>query len=257
MPTGDYRVQDKKVTPPPRARIDESMEALIHHFKIFTEGYKVPEGEVYTAIESPRGEIGCYLVSDGSAKPYRMHIRGALVRQHAEPARHAPRRPGGRRHRHHLVGRPRHGGVGPMSSRSDADDASHLSPEALSGRGRSWRCTPTRARPSSLCATWPRSRTAGCTPRPWTRSPSWWGSRRPRCSGRPSFYDMLHTEEVGTLRGLGVHQHRLHAARRLRAARARRAHPRDPHRVRPPPTGCSRWRTPSAWPTAAGPRACR
>jgi NADH-quinone oxidoreductase subunit D len=76
IPPGDYRIQDKKVTPPPRARIDESMEALIHHFKIFTEGFKVPEGEVYTAIESPRGEIGCYIVSDGSAKPYRMHIRG-------------------------------------------------------------------------------------------------------------------------------------------------------------------------------------
>ncbi|MPY94487.1 MAG: NADH-quinone oxidoreductase subunit D [Acidimicrobiia bacterium] len=75
MPSGDYRAQDKKVTPPPRARIDESMEALIHHFKIFTEGFKVPEGEVYTAIESPRGEVGCYMVSDGSAKPYRMHIR--------------------------------------------------------------------------------------------------------------------------------------------------------------------------------------
>ncbi|HYE78832.1 MAG TPA: NADH-quinone oxidoreductase subunit D, partial [bacterium] len=74
MPRGDYRVQDKKVTPPPRARIDESMEALIHHFKIFTEGFKVPEGEVYVAIESPRGELGCYLVSDGTAKPYRMHI---------------------------------------------------------------------------------------------------------------------------------------------------------------------------------------
>ena len=76
MPAGDYRVQDKKVTPPPRARIDESMEALIHHFKVFTEGFKVPEGEVYVAIESPRGELGCYLVSDGSPKPYRMHIRG-------------------------------------------------------------------------------------------------------------------------------------------------------------------------------------
>ncbi len=75
MPSGDYRTQDKKVTPPPRARIDESMEALIHHFKIFTEGFKVPEGEVYVAIESPRGELGCYLVSDGSSKPYRMHIR--------------------------------------------------------------------------------------------------------------------------------------------------------------------------------------
>ncbi len=76
MPGGDYRVQDRKITPPPRARIDESMEALIHHFKIFTEGFRVPEGEVYVAVESPRGELGCYLVSDGSGKPYRLHIRG-------------------------------------------------------------------------------------------------------------------------------------------------------------------------------------
>ncbi|OWY60517.1 NADH-quinone oxidoreductase subunit D, partial [cyanobacterium TDX16] len=75
MPEGDYRVQDKKVTPPPRARIDESMEALIHHFKIFTEGFKVPVGEAYAAVESPRGELGCFLVSDGSAKPYRLRIR--------------------------------------------------------------------------------------------------------------------------------------------------------------------------------------
>lgn len=76
MPEGDYRIQDKKVTPPPRARIDESMEALIHHFKLFTEGVKVPEGEAYVAVESPRGELGCYMVSDGSGRPYRMHIRG-------------------------------------------------------------------------------------------------------------------------------------------------------------------------------------
>ncbi|MBM3827546.1 MAG: NADH-quinone oxidoreductase subunit D [Actinobacteria bacterium] len=75
MPLGDYRIQNKKVTPPPRARIDESMEALIHHFKIFTEGFKVPEGEVYVGIESPRGEIGCYIVSDGGPKPYRIHVR--------------------------------------------------------------------------------------------------------------------------------------------------------------------------------------
>lgn len=76
MPRGPYRAQDPKVTPPPRARIDESMEALIHHFKLYTEGIRVPAGETYAAIESPRGEIGCYLVSDGSARPYRMHIRG-------------------------------------------------------------------------------------------------------------------------------------------------------------------------------------
>ncbi len=75
MPSGDYRSQDPKVTPPPRARIGESMEALIHHFKLFTEGFHVPAGETYVGIESPRGEIGCYLVSDGGAKPYRMHTR--------------------------------------------------------------------------------------------------------------------------------------------------------------------------------------
>jgi NADH-quinone oxidoreductase subunit D len=75
MPRGDYRVDDAKITPPPRARIDESMEALIHHFKLFTEGFKVTAGETYAAVESPRGELGCYLVSDGGAKPYRMHTR--------------------------------------------------------------------------------------------------------------------------------------------------------------------------------------
>jgi NADH-quinone oxidoreductase subunit D len=76
MPLGDYRTQNKKVTPPPRSRIDESMEALIHHFKLFTDGYKVPAGEVYCAVESPRGELGVYMVSDGGTKPYRMHVRG-------------------------------------------------------------------------------------------------------------------------------------------------------------------------------------
>jgi NADH-quinone oxidoreductase subunit D len=76
MPPGDFRVQDRKVTPPPRARIDESMEALIHHFKLFTEGFKVPPGETYAAVESPRGEVGCYLVADGTGKPCRLHIRG-------------------------------------------------------------------------------------------------------------------------------------------------------------------------------------
>ena len=75
MPRGDYRTRDPKVTPPPRARIDESMEALIHHFKLFTEGFHVPEGEVYSAIESPRGELGCYIVADGGPKPYRIHVR--------------------------------------------------------------------------------------------------------------------------------------------------------------------------------------
>jgi NADH-quinone oxidoreductase subunit D len=75
MPAGDYRTLDRKITPPPRKRIDESMEALIHHFKLFTSGYKVPAGETYVAVESPRGELGMYIVSDGREKPWRMHAR--------------------------------------------------------------------------------------------------------------------------------------------------------------------------------------
>jgi NADH-quinone oxidoreductase subunit D len=87
MPAGDYRVQDRKVTPPPRARIDESMEALIHHFKMVTEGVSVPAGEVYQAVESPRGELGFYVVSDGEHRPYRVRIRDpSFVNLQATPA---------------------------------------------------------------------------------------------------------------------------------------------------------------------------
>ncbi len=75
MPSGDYRNPDPKVTPPPRKRIDESMEALIHHFKIFTAGIEVPPGTAYQSVEGPRGEIGCFMVSKGGTKPWRMHWR--------------------------------------------------------------------------------------------------------------------------------------------------------------------------------------
>jgi NADH-quinone oxidoreductase subunit D len=87
MPRGDYRVQDPKITPPPRARIDESMEALIHHFKLFSRGFEPPEGETYVSVESPRGELGCYIVSDGTNKPYRMHMRApSFVNLQSVPA---------------------------------------------------------------------------------------------------------------------------------------------------------------------------
>ncbi|BAI72783.1 NADH dehydrogenase I chain D [Azospirillum sp. B510] len=75
MPAGPYKVQDRKVSPPPRGEMKRSMEALIHHFKLFTEGFHVPAGETYTAIEAPKGEFGVYLVSDGTNKPYRCKIR--------------------------------------------------------------------------------------------------------------------------------------------------------------------------------------
>ncbi len=75
MPAGPVKVNDRKVAPPPRGEMKQSMEALIHHFKLYTEGYHVPAGETYTAVEAPKGEFGVYLVSDGSNKPYRCKIR--------------------------------------------------------------------------------------------------------------------------------------------------------------------------------------
>jgi NADH-quinone oxidoreductase subunit D len=75
MPNGPIASDDRKVVPPKRAEMKQSMEALIHHFKLYTEGYRVPAGEVYVATESPKGEFGVYLVSDGSNKPYRCKIR--------------------------------------------------------------------------------------------------------------------------------------------------------------------------------------
>ncbi|MCA1554019.1 MAG: NADH dehydrogenase (quinone) subunit D [Chloroflexi bacterium] len=76
LPEGPIKVNDRKVVPPPREELATSMEALIHHFKFFTEGIKVPAGEVYQAIESPKGEFGVYIVSDGTARPVRVHFRG-------------------------------------------------------------------------------------------------------------------------------------------------------------------------------------
>jgi NADH-quinone oxidoreductase subunit D len=75
LPEGPHIADDRKVVLPPRHELAISMEALIHHFKLVTEGFTVPEGETYYAVESPRGELGCYLVSDGGPKPYRCHVR--------------------------------------------------------------------------------------------------------------------------------------------------------------------------------------
>jgi NADH-quinone oxidoreductase subunit D len=75
LPSGPHRINDRKIAPPPRAEMKRSMEALIHHFKLYTEGYHVPAGETYTAVEAPKGEFAVYLVSDGTNKPYRCKIR--------------------------------------------------------------------------------------------------------------------------------------------------------------------------------------
>ncbi len=75
MPGGPVKVNDRKVAPPPRAEMKNSMEALIHHFKLYTEGYHVPPGETYTATEAPKGEFGVYVVADGTNRPYRCKLR--------------------------------------------------------------------------------------------------------------------------------------------------------------------------------------
>jgi NADH-quinone oxidoreductase subunit D len=75
MPGGEVTATDGKIVPPKRGEMKRSMEALIHHFKLYTEGFRVPAGEVYAAVEAPKGEFGVYLVSDGSNRPYRCKIR--------------------------------------------------------------------------------------------------------------------------------------------------------------------------------------
>ena len=75
MPSGEVINRDTKIAPPKRAEMKESMEAIIHHFKFFTEGFHVPEGEIYTAVEAPKGEFGVYLISDNTSRPYRCKIR--------------------------------------------------------------------------------------------------------------------------------------------------------------------------------------
>ena len=77
MPAGPVKIHDYKVVPPPRAELKHSMEALIHHFKLYTEGFHVPAGETYAAVEAPKGEFGVYLVSDGTNRPYRCRIRAS------------------------------------------------------------------------------------------------------------------------------------------------------------------------------------
>jgi NADH-quinone oxidoreductase subunit D len=92
---GPVMIRNYKVTPPSRTEMKDDMEALIHHFKLFTEGYSVPAGETYCAVEAPKGEFGCYLISDGANKPFRVHLRApgfahlssmdAIVRGHMLP----------------------------------------------------------------------------------------------------------------------------------------------------------------------------
>ena len=179
MPRGDYRVQDKKVTPPPRARINESMEALIHHFKLFTEGFRVPAGETYVVdrVAARRDRL----------LPRRRRHREAGPPAHPRSVLLQPRRDGAddggpagrRRGRGDLERRPDHGRGRPVSVRCRSRRRTVR--QARRDRGE---VPVRRARPCSRCCTSRRSRTVGSRPTRSRRSPGSSGSSPRRCSGR-------------------------------------------------------------------------
>ena len=115
LPGGPVNTSDRKVALPPRNEINTSMESLIHHFKLVTEGFHVPKGQVYQAIESPRGELGFYIVSDGGNRPYRCKVRAPSLQQPQRAPAHGARRADRRRRGGDRVDRHRAGGRGPMS----------------------------------------------------------------------------------------------------------------------------------------------
>ena len=254
MPAGDYRTQDRKVTPPPRARIDESMEALIHHFKLFTEGFKVPPGETYAAVESPRGEIGCYLVSDGTGKPVRMHIRGPsfynLQSHRADGGRHARRRHG----RDHLHRRSHHGGGGPLVPTpvtiSTSEARSGLTDARPAARQGDHRPVPAREVGAAPVAA-PRAGSerlghAGGDGRDR-------GDARSHARARPRDLFLLHDVQARAgrrARRVGVHERVVPRERRTGSARG-------PSRTASPTTATCSSRRSSASRPATWPRCCR
>ena len=249
MPSGDYRIQDKKVTPPPRARIDESMEALIHHFKIFTEGFKVPEGEAYVGIEGPRGEIGCYIVSDGSAKPYRMHIRPpSFVNLQTLP--------------HMMRGGLIADGVAVISS---------VDPDP--GRGRPLMARLNEANvliAREIIARYPRPKSAlipllhlaqeqdgHVTDDAMAHIAELIGDHPGRGLRHGHLLRDVQVRAGGPLLRQRLHQHLLPAGGRLGAAASTPRSASASRPAAPPPTACSRWRTSSASPPAPRRRPCR
>ena len=247
MPAGDYRSDDLKVTPPPRARLDQSMEALIHHFKLFTEGFKVPPGEVYQAVESPRGELGMYLVSRGGRQALAAARPRPLLRQRPGPAGDAGRLAGGRHGGHGGLGRPGAGRRGPMSA---------------------W-APGLEERAQALLARYPEPRSA-LGPLLYlamrhdgglTEAGDAAGGRtdRPHPGAGAERGLLLHDVQggPGPLPDLGVHLDLLPPGRRRRGAGGGGGGDRGGRRRGPTPGASSPWSTSSAWGPAAAPRRSR
>ena len=257
MRPGPVKVQDRKFTPPPRSEMKRSMEALIHHFKLYTEGYHVPAGATYTAVEAPKGEFGVYLVADGTNRPYRCKIRPTgfaflqamdmLAKRHMladccrdhRIARHRVRRDRqvGRWQQQRSSGRTTQP---PESFTFDAE-----SEAAIPRIWRSFR-RPAGQRGAAAALTWRSTRwrappaAPGCRARPWTR----WrgGSSMPPIrvlGGRHLLPDVQH-RAGRQVPPAGLHHDAVLAARLGRGgARLPQGHRHQGAGARPAPTACS------------------
>jgi hypothetical protein len=181
---GPVITDNHKVAPPKRERMKSNMEELIHHFKLFTEGFHVPEGEAYAAVEHPKGEFGIYLVSDGANKPYRLKIRRPDLptwpRSTKWPRPHAGRRRGHHRHHGHRVWRDR------SMSATVADAPVAALSEATRARFARSGQVPADQKQSAVMACLHRSRSRAGSARRWKRRwPSTWACRPLPCTRSP------------------------------------------------------------------------
>ena len=265
LPEGPYITDDRKVALPPRHELATSMEALIHHFKLVTEGFRVPPGETYVAIESPRGELGCYVLADGSAKPARVHMRDpSFVNLQACPRwrrtrcsptsspawRCSTRSSAGWTGERRSVRQPAlalpPAGTRPSASTSDPatipDPADvDVPPELRAEIERHMANTPTATRPRCRRWTRPSACTAGARPRRSSQVAAVMQVTPAFLSSVATFYDMLRTAPGRAPLRLRLHQRRLPPAERQggvrgdpRAGRRAGARGRRAARVRVP-----------------------
>ena len=215
LPEGPYITEDRKVALPPRHELATSMEALIHHFKLVTEGFRVPPGEVYNPIESPRGELGCYVRSDGSSKPARVHMRDPVVRQPPGAGAHVPGQLHRRHDRHHRDARSDPGRDRPMSAAAGSrgwdvpadldkdpatipDPATTPVPEELRSEIESHMALYPDPRSAALPALEAAQRVHGwCSPEAIEQVACVMGVTPASLDAVATFYDMLETEPVG------------------------------------------------------------
>ena len=239
LPEGPYITDNRKVALPPRHELATSMEALIHHFKLVTEGFRVPPGEAYVPIESPRGELGCFVLADGSSKPARVHMRdpcfvnlqalpadgrGRPDRRHDRVASRCSTRSSGGSTGEPQATRarsapPRRRPAGTSAVDLDADPAAIPDPAEVDVPGRA-----ARARSRSYMARYPDRRSAAmpalaaaqrlhgwCSPEAIDQVAAVMQVTPAYLSSVATFYDMLDTEPVGRQLRLRLHERRVHA----------------------------------------------